>query len=248
MFFDELEPAAARAPARPRRRHATPSRPRACSRRSSRCSTAERPDAGARLRRHQLHARGRARRGAGAVPVAHVEAGMRSFDRTMPEELNRVLTDHASDLLLCSSGDARPRPARRGRRGRVDVVGDVMVDVAQLLAPRARARTAVLERAASSPAATCSPRAPGGQRRRPGAARAPGRAAERAALPGRAAAASAHAGAAGGRGPARPRSSGAGVVARRSATWTSRRCCCTRAVLTDSAACRRRPTWPACRA
>src|SRR5438552_7884014 len=37
------------------------------------------------------------------VPVAHVEAGMRSFDRRMPEELNRVLTDHVSDLLLCSS-------------------------------------------------------------------------------------------------------------------------------------------------
>ena len=37
------------------------------------------------------------------VPVAHVEAGMRSFDRTMPEELNRVLVDHASTLLLCSS-------------------------------------------------------------------------------------------------------------------------------------------------
>jgi UDP-GlcNAc3NAcA epimerase len=38
-----------------------------------------------------------------ALPVAHVEAGMRSFDRTMPEELNRVLTDHASALLLCST-------------------------------------------------------------------------------------------------------------------------------------------------
>ena len=37
------------------------------------------------------------------IPVAHVDAGMRSFDRTMPEELNRVLTDHAASLLLCSS-------------------------------------------------------------------------------------------------------------------------------------------------
>ena len=41
-----------------------------------------------------------------AHPVAHVEAGMRSFDRVMPEELNRVLTDHASDLLLCSTETA----------------------------------------------------------------------------------------------------------------------------------------------
>src|SRR3954468_22966965 len=40
------------------------------------------------------------------VPVAHVEAGMRSYDRRMPEELNRVLTDHASSLLLCSAPGA----------------------------------------------------------------------------------------------------------------------------------------------
>ena len=54
------------------------------------------------------------------IPVAHVEAGMRSFDRTMPEELNRVLTDHASDLLLCSVRGAGREPARRERlrRGR----------------------------------------------------------------------------------------------------------------------------------
>ncbi len=57
------------------------------------------------------------------IPVAHVEAGMRSFDRSMPEELNRVLADHASDLLLCSSAApaenlrARGR-LRRGRGGR----------------------------------------------------------------------------------------------------------------------------------
>ena len=45
------------------------------------------------------------------IPVAHVEAGMRSFDRAMPEELNRVLTDHASDLLLCPSQVAVRQPA-----------------------------------------------------------------------------------------------------------------------------------------
>ena len=67
------------------------------------------------------------------IPVAHVEAGMRSFDRAMPEELNRVLTDHASDLLLCSS-DAPAQHLRDERvAGRIEVVGDVMVDVAQLV-------------------------------------------------------------------------------------------------------------------
>jgi UDP-GlcNAc3NAcA epimerase len=79
------------------------------------------------------------------VPVAHVEAGMRSYDRTMPEELNRVLTDHAASLLLCSS----PAPAEilRGERvhGEVAVVGDVMVDVFELIAPRVRTRTEVLD-------------------------------------------------------------------------------------------------------
>jgi UDP-N-acetylglucosamine 2-epimerase (non-hydrolysing)/UDP-GlcNAc3NAcA epimerase len=79
------------------------------------------------------------------VPVAHVEAGMRSYDRSMPEELNRVLADHASSLLLCSS--VRSAETLRGERvrGEVVVVGDVMVDVAQMLAPRARERTAVLD-------------------------------------------------------------------------------------------------------
>src|SRR3954463_8168014 len=79
------------------------------------------------------------------VPVAHVEAGMRSYDRTMPEELNRVVADHTAALLLCSS--ERSADALRGERvtGEVVVVGDVMVDVALMLAPRARARTQVLE-------------------------------------------------------------------------------------------------------
>ena len=79
------------------------------------------------------------------VPVAHVEAGMRSYDRAMPEELNRVLTDHAADLLLCSSPAPAENLRREGVQGEIAIVGDVMVDVAQLLAPRARDRTSVLE-------------------------------------------------------------------------------------------------------
>ena len=79
------------------------------------------------------------------IPVAHVEAGMRSFDRAMPEELNRVLTDHASSLLLCSSETAAEHLRAERIAGHVVVVGDVMVDIALLLGPRAAARPEVLE-------------------------------------------------------------------------------------------------------
>src|SRR4051812_1372924 len=85
------------------------------------------------------------------VPVAHVEAGMRSYDRTMPEELNRVLADHAASLLLCSS--ERSAETLRGERvaGEVVVVGDVMVDVALMVTPRVRAMTDVLHTYGLSP-------------------------------------------------------------------------------------------------
>ncbi len=73
------------------------------------------------------------------VPLVHVEAGMRSFDRAMPEELNRVLSDHAADLLLCSSDTAAENLQAESVGGRVQVVGDVMVDVAMRWAPAARA-------------------------------------------------------------------------------------------------------------
>jgi UDP-GlcNAc3NAcA epimerase len=85
------------------------------------------------------------------VPVAHVEAGMRSDDRTMPEELNRVLTDHASALLLCPSERSAARRRDERVQGEVVVVGDVMVDIAMLLAPRARAERGPLERAGVEP-------------------------------------------------------------------------------------------------
>ncbi len=86
------------------------------------------------------------------LPVAHVEAGMRSFDRRMPEEINRVLTDHLSSLLLCSSAPAVANLEAEGigRAGAagpltsspaIALVGDVMVDVALELQPRASERT-----------------------------------------------------------------------------------------------------------
>ena len=68
---------------------------------------------------------------------------MRSFDRTMPEELNRVLSDHVSELLLCSSQTAAANLAAESVAGRVEVVGDVMVDVALRWQPAARADAAV---------------------------------------------------------------------------------------------------------
>jgi UDP-GlcNAc3NAcA epimerase len=80
----------------------------------------------------------------GGAPVAHVEAGMRSFDRSMPEELNRVLADHASSLLLCSSDVAVSNLRRESVNGAVELVGDVMVDVALGVQPRARERLNLL--------------------------------------------------------------------------------------------------------
>ena len=78
------------------------------------------------------------------VAVAHVEAGMRSFDRRMPEELNRVLTDHASDLLLCSTETAVRNLEREAAAGRIELVGDAMADVTLAFAPVAERRSTAL--------------------------------------------------------------------------------------------------------
>ncbi len=77
--------------------------------------------------------------GNAGVPLVHVEAGMRSFDRAMPEERNRVLTDHLSELLLCASAAAAENLRAESVLGRIEVVGDVMVDLALRLQPAARA-------------------------------------------------------------------------------------------------------------
>ena len=78
------------------------------------------------------------------IPVAHVEAGMRSFDRAMPEELNRVLADHASDLLFCSTPTAVDNLGRENVRDGVHLVGDVMADVALAFLPVAEERSTAL--------------------------------------------------------------------------------------------------------
>jgi UDP-N-acetylglucosamine 2-epimerase len=79
------------------------------------------------------------------IPTGHVEAGMRSFDRSMPEELNRVLTDHASDLLLCSTDTAMRNLEREGVRGEPHLVGDVMADVSLSFRDIAEERSTILD-------------------------------------------------------------------------------------------------------
>jgi UDP-GlcNAc3NAcA epimerase len=83
---------------------------------------------------------------AAGVPVAHVEAGLRSGDLSMPEERNRIAVDRLADLLL--SPDERSAATLRGEGvgGRIEVVGDVMADVCFRFAPLARERSGVLRR------------------------------------------------------------------------------------------------------
>jgi UDP-N-acetylglucosamine 2-epimerase (non-hydrolysing) len=75
------------------------------------------------------------------VPVAHLEAGLRSFDRAMPEEINRLLTDQISDLLLIPSLDAQTNLVREGiPRKKIHFVGNAMIDTLIRLLPTARKR------------------------------------------------------------------------------------------------------------
>ena len=79
------------------------------------------------------------------IATGHVEAGMRSFDRSMPEELNRVLTDHTSDLLLCSTDTAMLNLERERVRGESHLVGDVMADVSLAFRDIAEERSTILD-------------------------------------------------------------------------------------------------------
>jgi UDP-N-acetylglucosamine 2-epimerase len=87
------------------------------------------------------------------VPVAHVEAGLRSFDRTMPEELNRLLVDRMSSLLFCPTAVAVENLAAEGILEGVQLVGDVMYDANLRLAPIARERSDALARTEVEPGA-----------------------------------------------------------------------------------------------
>jgi UDP-GlcNAc3NAcA epimerase len=81
------------------------------------------------------------------IPVAHVEAGLRSFDRRMPEEINRVLADHASDLLFAPTETALENLRREGLPGSsIYLVGDVMYDAAIYYGSKAKVHSEVLRK------------------------------------------------------------------------------------------------------
>ena len=84
-------------------------------------------------------------------PVAHVEAGLRSFDREMPEEINRVLTDAISDLLFATEKSAVENLEREGRpRERIFLVGNVMIDTLRMSAGNV-GRSAIVGRLGLAP-------------------------------------------------------------------------------------------------
>ncbi|MBU4277663.1 MAG: UDP-N-acetylglucosamine 2-epimerase (non-hydrolyzing) [Proteobacteria bacterium] len=81
------------------------------------------------------------------IPLAHVEAGLRSYNRSMPEEINRVLTDHAAQVLFVPNSQAVENLALEGIAGeKVRQVGDVMYDAALFYGQKAESRSGVLRR------------------------------------------------------------------------------------------------------
>jgi len=85
------------------------------------------------------------------IPVAHVEAGLRSFNRRMPEEVNRVLTDHVSALHLCPTTTAVENLAKEGIRQGVHRIGDVMYDATLFAIDRAERGSSILSELGLTP-------------------------------------------------------------------------------------------------
>lgn len=86
------------------------------------------------------------------LPLAHVEAGLRSFNRNMPEEINRILTDHVSDILFVPTANAHDNLRREGISDeRIAMVGDVMQDAAMWFTGLAARRSRVLQRLSLEP-------------------------------------------------------------------------------------------------
>ncbi len=87
------------------------------------------------------------------LPIIKVEAGMRSYDRSMPEEINRIVADHVSDVLLCSTPNAAANLMREGIDRPIEVVGDVLLDSVEANIARAEGRSDVLARNGLRPGA-----------------------------------------------------------------------------------------------
>jgi UDP-N-acetylglucosamine 2-epimerase len=85
------------------------------------------------------------------IPVAHVEAGVRSFNRTMPEEINRVVADHVSDLLLAPTSTAMENLGKEGLSKKAVLTGDVMYDAVLFNRELAERKSKILARLALAP-------------------------------------------------------------------------------------------------
>jgi UDP-GlcNAc3NAcA epimerase len=85
------------------------------------------------------------------IPIAHVEAGLRSFNMNMPEEINRVLVDRISNLLFCPTDTAFNNLNNEGIKNSVSIVGDVMYDIALLYAEKAKKKSMILSQLSLEP-------------------------------------------------------------------------------------------------
>jgi UDP-GlcNAc3NAcA epimerase len=85
------------------------------------------------------------------IPLIHVEAGLRSFNRAMPEEINRVVADHLSQILLCPTRTSIANLAREGIARGVHLTGDLMYDATLYATPIAEEKSTILERLSLTP-------------------------------------------------------------------------------------------------